>query len=78
VPGTAPADDLTGLDAPALDNDALETDGGVEPVTAGRPAGAGPARSGASGGATRPAPRQQPRRTGSAAKRRPAGKKKRR
>jgi preprotein translocase subunit SecF len=78
-PGTAPADDLTGLDAEAPeDDDTLETGDGAEPVTAGRPAGAGSARTGTSGGATRPAPRQQPRRSGSAAKRRPAGKKKRR
>jgi preprotein translocase subunit SecF len=44
-----------------------------EPVPAGRPAGTGSAR----GAAARPGPRQQPRRS-SAAKRRPAGKKKRR
>ena len=44
----------------------------------GRPAGTGSARSGTSGGAARPAARQQPRRAGRSAKRRPAGKKKRR
>jgi preprotein translocase subunit SecF len=78
-PGTAPADDLTGPDTEALEDDStLDTGDAAEPVTAGRPAGAGSARSATSGGAARPAPRQQPRRSGSAAKRRPAGKKKRR
>jgi preprotein translocase subunit SecF len=77
--GTAPADDLTGLDAQDLGDDDTQAAGdAAEPVTAGRPAGTGSARSGTSGGAARPAPRQQPRRSGSSAKRRPAGKKKRR
>jgi preprotein translocase subunit SecF len=58
--------DGDGLDSGEADADGLTADG--EPVTAGRPAGAGAARSG---------PRQQPRRNTSA-KRRPAGKKKRR
>jgi preprotein translocase subunit SecF len=78
-PGTAQADDLTGMDAAALEgDDTRDTGDAAEPVTAGRPAGAGSARSGTSGGPARPAARQQPRRSGSAAKRRPAGKKKRR
>jgi preprotein translocase subunit SecF len=78
-PGTPQADDLTGLNAQGLeDDDPAAAGDAVEPVTAGRPAGTGSARSGTSGGAPRPAPRQQPRRAGSAAKRRPAGKKKRR
>jgi preprotein translocase subunit SecF len=77
--GTDPADDLTGLDAQDLEVDDTQAPGdAAEPVTAGRPAGTGSARSGTSGGAARPAPRQQPRRAGSSAKRRPAGKKKRR
>jgi preprotein translocase subunit SecF len=79
-PGTVPVeDDMTGLDAGAMEDDDTQASGGAaEPVTAGRPAGTGSARSGTSGGAARPTPRQQPRRAGSAAKRRPAGKKKRR
>jgi preprotein translocase subunit SecF len=77
-PGPDQADDLTVMDAGGglEEDDTLPATGGAEPVAAGRPAG--PARSGTSGGAARPAPRQQPRRSGSAAKRRPAGKKKRR
>jgi preprotein translocase subunit SecF len=76
-PGPAPAEDLTAMDAGGLeDDDTLSATDDAEPVAAGRPAG--PARSGTSGGAARPAARQQPRRSGSAAKRRPAGKKKRR
>jgi preprotein translocase subunit SecF len=70
-------DELTGdepSDDQAAEADAAGTaDGGDEPVPATRSASGGPARS----GAARPGPRQQPRRT-SAAKRRPAGKKKRR
>jgi preprotein translocase subunit SecF len=78
-PGTAQADDLTGVDAQDLEDDDPQAAGdAAEPVTAGRPAGTGSAHSGTSGGAARPAARQQPRRAGSAAKRRPAGKKKRR
>jgi preprotein translocase subunit SecF len=78
-PGTAPADDLTGPDAQDLEDDDTQAAGdAAEPVTAGRPAGTGSVRGGTSGGAARPAPRQQPRRSGSSAKRRPAGKKKRR
>ncbi len=83
--GTVTMNGLTanGLDAGGLDSGSLDSGGlepgdpdadspdGDEPVTAGRPAGA------ARGGAARPGPRQQPRRT-TAAKRRPAGKKKRR
>jgi preprotein translocase subunit SecF len=76
----APDDDRAGPGAGGLAADGLEDGtlaGGeaAEPVAAGRPAG--PAR-GTTGGAARPAARQQPRRSGSAAKRRPAGKKKRR
>jgi preprotein translocase subunit SecF len=75
-----------GLDTSELPDDALDDgtadDGALageagEPVAAGRPAGAGSARGGPGAGPARPAARQQPRR-GSAAKRRPAGKKKRR
>jgi preprotein translocase subunit SecF len=58
----------------ALDDGALAGEAG-EPVAAGRPAGS--ARGGPGTGPARPAARQQPRRA-SAAKRRPAGKKKRR
>jgi preprotein translocase subunit SecF len=58
----------------AADADAAET-GTSEPVPAGRTASGGPAPRGAPG--ARSGPRQQPRRSGSA-RRRPAGKKKRR
>jgi preprotein translocase subunit SecF len=74
-PGPAEADDL---DAQALEDDTHSPAPSTNPLPSRRPAGTGSARSGTSGGATRPAPRQQPRRAGSAAKRRPAGKKKRR
>jgi preprotein translocase subunit SecF len=78
-PGLAGAAGLSGLDAEALeDEDTLAGGEAAEPVPAGRPAGGGSARGSASGGAARPSARQQPRRSGSAAKRRPAGKKKRR
>jgi preprotein translocase subunit SecF len=82
--GLDPADDLTGgpdgpeTSGPAADGLAagpLADGADTQPVTAGRPSGPG---RGTSGTAPRPAPRQQPRRGGSAAKRRPAGKKKRR
>jgi hypothetical protein len=75
-PAAAQDGDLTGPDD-GLEDEALAA-GAAEPVTAGRPAGTGSARSGTTGGAVRPPARQQPRRSGSAAKRRPAGKKKRR
>jgi preprotein translocase subunit SecF len=71
------ADDQLGDDQPADGQTESAPGAGDsdEPVPAARTAAGGPARS--SSGAVRPGPRQQPRRT-SAAKRRPAGKKKRR
>ena len=70
--GAMDGDDLNEADAP--DADAQPASAGTdEPVPAGRTAAAGSAR----GAAARPGPRQQPRRS-TGAKRRPAGKKKRR
>jgi preprotein translocase subunit SecF len=70
-----PADEDEDLDETADDGGGLPDTGPAERVPAGRAAGGGSVPRGASG--ARPGPRQQPRRAGSA-KRRPAGKKKRR